>query len=152
MAAFGAAMFSAGAVFSQAGSGAREVFTPAATTEAGVAKLTNGVVTLDAPSHPLIRFSTIQRDRDGEVEVHTRANEHVYVVSGAFEYEVGGTVTGNRNTAPDEWRGGQITGGRHYSAKPGDMMYIPAGVPHHVSLAPGVKLVRYIVVKVNTPS
>ena len=149
---FGAAMFGAGAVFSQSGSGAREVYTPAATTEAGVAKLTNGVVALDAPSHPLLRFSTIQRDRDGEAEVHTKANEHVYVVSGGFEWEVGGTVSGNRNTAPDEWRGGQIAGGRRYSAKAGDMMYIPAGMPHRVRLAPGVKLVRYLVVKVNTPS
>jgi quercetin dioxygenase-like cupin family protein len=148
---FAAAVSGPGAASSQEAGAKREVFTPVETTNAGVADIRNGSVVLDAPSYPGLRFSTIQRDRDGEAEVHTLANEHVYVVAGEFEWEVGGRVTGNRNTAPDEWRGGQIEGGRRYKAKPGDMMYIPAGVPHRVRLAPGVKLVRYLVVKVNTP-
>jgi quercetin dioxygenase-like cupin family protein len=42
-------------------------------------------------------------------------------------------VTGNRQTAPGEFRGGTISGGRDYQLAPGDILWIPAGAPHQVT-------------------
>jgi quercetin dioxygenase-like cupin family protein len=59
---------------------------------------------------------------------------------------MGGRVQGNRETAPDEWRGGTIEGGRTYELAPGDVVWIPAGVPHQV-LVPAGGSFDYLVVK-----
>lgn len=129
-----------------------EAYTPAATIDARMATIgANGVAVLDVPSDPGIRFSSLRRDRDGEVEVHGLANEHIYILEGVLDYEAGGTVSGARATAPNEWRGGQIAGGRRYTLRPGDAMFIPAGTPHRIRLGEGVAHVRYIGVKNNSP-
>ena len=71
----------------------------------------------------------------------------IYVVkSGHAKITVGGRVTGNREAAPTEWRGGDISGGTNYSLAPGDVVFIPAGVPHKTSVSPKASL-TYVLVK-----
>ena len=130
----------------------REVYTPAETIDAKISVTTNGLAVFDAPAYAGLRFTSVRRDRNGEAELHNLANEHIYILEGRIEYEVGGTLDGSRSTAANEWRGGEISQGRRYVLKPGDAMYVPAGVPHRIRLAPGVKSVRYIGVKINSPA
>ena len=131
---------------------AKEAYT---TAETIAARLANppavGAASIDAASHPGIRLTVLRRDRSGEAEAHGLANEHLYLLEGRIDYEVGGTLNGARMTAANEWRSGEIAGARRYSLKPGDVMYIPAGVPHRIRLAQGVSEVRYVGVKINSP-
>ena len=59
----------------------------------------------------------------------------------------GGTVVEGKTTAPGEIRGSGITGGTEIKMVAGDVIHIPAKIPHQMKLAPGAK-VTYFVVKV----
>jgi uncharacterized protein YjlB len=58
---------------------------------------------------------------------------------------VGGQVSGNKETQPTEWRGGEISGGKDYSLAAGDVLFIPAGIPHRVLVAPKASVTYYAV-------
>jgi mannose-6-phosphate isomerase-like protein (cupin superfamily) len=59
----------------------------------------------------------------------------------------GGTVVDGKTTAPGEIRGASIRGGTEVKLGAGDMLHIPAKVPHQMLLAAG-KQVTYFVAKV----
>jgi len=78
----------------------------------------------------------IRRDKNGDTEIHMAFNDIYFVESGHAKITVGGRVTGNRETAPTEWRGGEITGGTDYLLRPGTCFSFPAGIPHKVLVSP----------------
>ena len=88
----------------------------------------------------------IRRDKTGETEIHMAFNDIYFVESGHAKITVGGRVTGNRETAPTEWRGGEISGGTDYPLAPGDVLFIPAGIPHQVLVSPKASI-TYATVK-----
>jgi mannose-6-phosphate isomerase-like protein (cupin superfamily) len=59
----------------------------------------------------------------------------------------GGTVVDGKTTAPGETRGPAIKGGTEVKLGPGDILHIPARVPHQMKLDPGAQ-VTYFVTKV----
>jgi mannose-6-phosphate isomerase-like protein (cupin superfamily) len=74
----------------------------------------------------------LRRTKSGEAEVHDSLNDLFLVRAGRATVTVGGTVTGNRQTSPGEWRGGTIAGGSSFEVGPGDVLWIPAGLPHQI--------------------
>jgi mannose-6-phosphate isomerase-like protein (cupin superfamily) len=76
----------------------------------------------------------LRRTQSGEAEVHEVFNDLFVVRSGHATVSVGGTITGQRLTAPGEWRGGAISGASKFDLGPGDVLWIPAGVPHQVEV------------------
>lgn len=90
---------------------------------------------------------TVRRVAPGEAEVHERMNDLFIVQEGAAQVVVGGSLTGAKNTFPGEWFGGEIAGGHVQKLEAGDILWIPAGMPHRVMPDP-VKHVRYLVVKI----
>jgi mannose-6-phosphate isomerase-like protein (cupin superfamily) len=76
----------------------------------------------------------VRRDRDGEVEVHANDNDVFVAREGTATVTVGGRAEGGRETSPVEHRGGTIIGGRPVTLAPGDVLWIPAGVPHRMTL------------------
>lgn len=121
-------------------------FVSAAALSAKVAKLTDGVGTYAVPTGPGDVVLMVRRDRDGEVEVHTKLNDEFVAQEGHASIRVGGRVEGNRQTAPNEYRGGKMTGGRVYQLAPGDVLWIPAGSPHQM-LVPKGKSFSYLAFK-----
>lgn len=115
--------------------------------------------TADAPSLPAAfsarlladrgayTYLAIRRDRTGEVEVHAAWDDVMVIESGSATVAYGGTVRGGRQTAPGEQRGGAMDGGTTQALGPGDVMVIPAGVPHQV-LVPEGGSGTYVVVKI----
>ena len=88
------------------------------------------------------------RTGPGEVEVHEHWIDYMAIQQGEAEFTSGGTVTGMRDTAPGEKRGGAITGGTVVNLKPGDFLMVPAGQPHLTMIKPGSNF-RAIVIKVR---
>jgi mannose-6-phosphate isomerase-like protein (cupin superfamily) len=88
----------------------------------------------------------IRRDKTGVTEVHMAFNDIIVVKSGRAKITVGGQVSGNKEEQPTEWRGGEIAGGKDYALSPGDVLFIPAGIPHRVLVAPKGS-VTYLAVK-----
>ena len=71
----------------------------------------------------------------------------MFFVEGQATIIYGGTVVDGKVTAPGQTRGSGIKGGTEVNVGPGDVLTIPAKIPHQMKLAPGRK-VTYFVTKV----
>src|SRR5579863_10356724 len=74
----------------------------------------------------------IRREGDGEAEVHDTQADVMFITSGSGDLILGGTVVEGRNTAPGETRGKSITGGTTKKLAVGDVVHVPAKIPHQV--------------------
>jgi mannose-6-phosphate isomerase-like protein (cupin superfamily) len=90
------------------------------------------------------------READGSAEIHERQVDFFFVQSGAATLVYGGEVPEAKTTAPNELRGAAIKGGERKTLGPGDVVHIPARVPHQL-LVPAGKEFTYFVIKVDTP-
>ena len=118
--------------------GATPMYLASKDIDALVAKTKDGVATAQLPTGlPSHMVLVAHRVADGEVEVHKKLADEIIVRSGHAKIQVGGTVTGQRQTAPDEFRGGTMTGGQVFELKPGDAIWIPIGQPHQVLVPKG---------------
>jgi len=70
------------------------------------------------------------RNGPGQVEVHDHETDIFYVTDGEATLVTGGTMVGGKQTAAGQHRGTDIQGGQTQKLKKGDVVTIPAGVPH----------------------
>jgi mannose-6-phosphate isomerase-like protein (cupin superfamily) len=91
-----------------------------------------------------------RRTKPGRAEVHTSLTDVWYVIDGAGTLVTGGSLVDGKQTQPGEIRGRAISGGIPHQLGKGDVIDIPAGVPHWVSAINGKELV-YLTVKISTP-
>jgi mannose-6-phosphate isomerase-like protein (cupin superfamily) len=101
--------------------------------------------------HRTYQYLQIRRPRNGVPEVHDRWTDVTMVQSGHATLLSGGTVNGSHVESPGEHRGGTIVGGSSRPVVAGDLMIIPAGMPHQYLIASGDSL-RYLTIKVVGPS
>jgi mannose-6-phosphate isomerase-like protein (cupin superfamily) len=88
-----------------------------------------------------------RREGPGQVEVHTRDTDVIHVLTGTATFVTGGTMTGRKDTGPEELRGATIEGGETRILKPGDVIIVPSGTPHWFKAVPGP--ITYFTVKVR---
>ncbi|MBV9503729.1 MAG: hypothetical protein JO323_01860 [Acidobacteriia bacterium] len=89
------------------------------------------------------------RSGPGQVEVHDKETDVFYVVSGEATVVTGGMMVGGKQTEPGQWRGFEIRGGQTQHVAKGDVMVIPAGIPHWFKEVP--QSISYYVVKSIKP-
>ncbi len=87
------------------------------------------------------------RDMDGAAEIHTLDTDLVYVLAGSATIITGGAVPTAKPIEPNELRGAAIVGGDSRRVSRGDVVVIPAGVPHMFTDVQGP--LDYYVVKVR---
>ena len=87
------------------------------------------------------------RESDGRVELHKVKADVMVIQTGTATLVTGGEVIDPVTTGPNEIQGSGIKGGVKHAVGPGDVIEIPAGVPHQFLLAPGTQI-TYLVVKV----
>jgi glc operon protein GlcG len=87
------------------------------------------------------------READGIAEIHTLDTDIIYVLEGAATLVTGGSVPEARTTEPNELRGPSIAGGDSRRVVKGDVIVVPAGVPHMFTEVHGP--LNYYVVKVR---
>lgn len=88
------------------------------------------------------------RNRSGGGEVHQNFADLFYILDGHATVLTGGEVVEPKTTAPGETLGASVKGGTPQEVKAGDVVHIPAGVPHQMVLPAG-ETVTYFVVKVE---
>jgi len=93
------------------------------------------------------RFRMLYRDADGNPEQHDAIVDIVYVQSGEGTLVMGGTMIGRRGTTAGEWIGTRLDGGDRHALGEGDIVHIPAGIPHSF-LVPGGKHITYVLLKI----
>ena len=93
-------------------------------------------------------FLLVHREADGQVEWHETQGDVFFVQSGSATLVVGGTYLNGETVAPHEKRNGSIQGGARQKLSAGDVVRIPARVPHQVVLD-GAHEFTYLVIKVK---
>ena len=96
------------------------------------------------------RFRFIRRDGDGAPEQHDNIIDVVIVQSGEGVLLLGGTLVDPESGSEGEWRGSGIEGGERHPLAPGDVVHIPATVPHSF-LVPQAGHLTYVLVKFPAP-
>jgi quercetin dioxygenase-like cupin family protein len=82
----------------------------------------------------------------GQVEIHDKETDVIYVVDGEATFVTGGKVVNGKVTAPGQTRGPEMTGGDVHHLTKGDVIVVPAGTSHWFKEVP--KSISYYVVKV----
>ena len=89
------------------------------------------------------------RDKAGQVEVHEKETDVIYIIDGEATFVTGGTMVGGKQTKAGQQLGTDIKGGESRHLAKGDVIVVPAGTPHWFKEVPGT--VSYFVVKVLKP-
>ena len=100
-------------------------------------------------TRPDLLVSGSHREKGGEVEVHDKETDVLYIVDGEATFVYGGKMVGGKVSRPGQWLGSDITSGQTRHIVKGDVFVIPAGIPHWFKEVP--KSVSYFVVKVLKP-
>jgi mannose-6-phosphate isomerase-like protein (cupin superfamily) len=93
------------------------------------------------------KFMVAHREGSGLAESHDTEADIMMISKGQVTMVYGGTIVDGKTTAPGETRGPAIKGGTEVKLGPGDVLHIPAKVPHQMKLDPGAQ-VTYFVTKV----
>jgi mannose-6-phosphate isomerase-like protein (cupin superfamily) len=107
-----------------------------------------------AQGRPLVELESFKvhasrRTEAGKAEVHERETDVIYVLQGRATLVTGGQVVAGKPIGPGEIRGEAIAGGASQGLTPGDVMIVPAGLPHWFQTVEAPFL--YYVVKVVEP-
>lgn len=89
------------------------------------------------------------RAEAGQVEVHDKETDVMYIVDGSATFVTGGKMIGGKSTGPGQMRGKEIQGGQTRQLNKGDVVVVPAGIPHWFEKVP--TSISYYVVKVLKP-
>lgn len=93
------------------------------------------------------RFRLLYRNADGLPEQHDTIVDVVMVQSGEGTLQLGGDMIGRRaGSGAGEYLGTRLEGGTRHRLGPGDVVHIPAGIPHSF-LVPQGKHLTYVLVK-----
>jgi glc operon protein GlcG len=87
-----------------------------------------GAVLFDGGERYMVHAS--RREKPGMAEVHTLDADIVHVLDGTATLVTGGKATDLKMTGAGEFRGAGIEGGEERQLSKGDVVIVPAGVPH----------------------
>src|SRR5215469_15392292 len=95
-----------------------------------------------AGTSPKLQFGTYSwslahREKSGEVESHETRDIVMIVQSGKATLVVGNDIVDPTRPSPTELRGTAIRNGTQRVVEAGDVINMPAGVPHQFLIAPG---------------
>jgi mannose-6-phosphate isomerase-like protein (cupin superfamily) len=88
------------------------------------------------------------RNQSGGAELHDKLADLLIMVGGSAILQSGGTIVDSKSVGPGETRGVALTGYRERTLHLGDVIHIPAGVPHLMKLEKNTS-VLYFVVKIQ---
>jgi mannose-6-phosphate isomerase-like protein (cupin superfamily) len=86
------------------------------------------------------------REKSGGGELHQNFADMFVILDGHATIVTGGSVVEEKTVGPGEVRGKSVEGGTRQEVKAGDVVHIPAGMPHQTLVADG-ETVTYFVVK-----
>lgn len=88
------------------------------------------------------------RERSGGGELHQNFADIFFILDGHATVVTGGSLVEQKTTGAGEMRGKSVEGGSRQEVKAGDVVHIPAGMPHQTLVRDG-DTVTYFVVKVE---
>jgi mannose-6-phosphate isomerase-like protein (cupin superfamily) len=110
------------------------------------AAIANGGALANGPDFAV---SIAKRTAAGQVEIHDKETDTFYILDGEATFVTGGTIIGGRVSRPSQQLGTDIQGGQTHHLTKGDVITIPAGLPHWFKEV--TKPVTYYMVKIIKP-
>jgi mannose-6-phosphate isomerase-like protein (cupin superfamily) len=98
--------------------------------------------------HETFHYVESRRVANGSPEIHDDWVDVTLVQAGRATLLVGGRVSGGTLASPGEHRGGTIAGGTPHPLGAGDLLVVPAGIPHQFQVVRGDSVV-YLTIKVQ---
>ena len=96
------------------------------------------------------QFHMNHKEGTAESEIHDHWAEFQIIRNGEGTMRLGGTVVNAKITEPGETRGTALEGAVGQPLRAGDLLYIPAGTPHH-TVVDRTKSQDKLIVKVWVP-
>lgn len=90
------------------------------------------------------------READGLMEIHENWADLMFVHSGEATLLLGGTIPDARTDAPGEIRGSTAVGAVRRFIRSGEVVLVPAGMPHQFLVEPGEQ-VTFFTMKIAKP-
>lgn len=127
------------------------LFIPAAVSDGVTFVSHDKVEAALAKGGPLVTASNLivqgsHRDKAGQVEVHEKETDVIYMQDGEATFVTGGRMIDGKLIRPGQYMGKEIQGGESHHLVKGDVIVVPAGTPHWFKEVPGT--ISYFVVKV----
>lgn len=91
-------------------------------------------------------FNVRHSGGDAPLEQHRDWHDLSLYLAGGNDSLVGGTLERAEETNDGEWRNGTLTGGTVFHARPGDLLWTPAGIPHQSHFLPHT---TFVIVKLR---
>lgn len=113
-----------------------------------LAKYGNGSASETIREYPLYSAELSFCERTGDAEVHCSHSSLFHVLAGAATLMIGGTLNRPRSAGAGEVRGDSTEHGSPQDLRQGDVVHIPAGVPHQILVA-GDKSITCLVVRIR---
>jgi mannose-6-phosphate isomerase-like protein (cupin superfamily) len=88
------------------------------------------------------------RSKSGKAELHEKFADFYFVLGGEATLVSGGKIVNSATSSPGEVRGDSVQDGKETRLKKGDIVHIPANIPHQLVLAKGATF-QYFIVKVQ---
>ena len=111
-----------------------------------------GKTALLVPGDGAYEVQTNRRVKDGNIEIHVKETDIFYIMDGSATFLMGGTAVDPHPGRPDrplQLTAKEITNPEVHELKKGDVVVIPAGVPHWFKKVNGS--IDYLVVKSIKP-
>lgn len=85
------------------------------------------------------------RRSSGGGELHQHFADIFFILDGHASVLTGGQLVDAKTTAPGETRGKSVEGGTRQELRAGDVVHIPAGVPHQMLLNEGDSITYFVI-------
>ncbi len=86
------------------------------------------------------------RQKSGGGELHQNFADVFFIIDGHATVVTGGKIVDEKSVSPGEIRGKSVEGGSHQEVSAGDVVHIPAGLPHQ-TIVPDGETITYFVIK-----
>ena len=105
----------------------------------------NGAASVKLSEYPNHFTMVSLRHQTGNAEVHENFADFFLVVEGTATLLTGGTVQDPKTDLPGEIRGAAILNGTSTTLHPGDVVHIPATIPHQLLVTKDSTFVYYVI-------
>ncbi|MEO8737237.1 MAG: hypothetical protein ABI380_11940 [Edaphobacter sp.] len=123
----------------------REIAKQGADQLAAAKKSPTGLSTVTLATYPGHHTMLIARSKSGVAEVHANYSDFLIVVDGGGTELTGGTVVNPEEQPDGETRGLRVDGATAHILHKGDVIHIPAGMPHQAIQAPGQTITLFVI-------
>ncbi|MBZ5512879.1 MAG: hypothetical protein LAN70_17165 [Acidobacteriia bacterium] len=111
-------------------------------------EITKSQILFNGGDHYVVDTSYFHAKHKAEAQAHAETDEILLVLAGEAQLTLGGKIIDEhlKDGSKVEFRGTGIKGGKVFKVKPGDVVSVPRGTPHHVE--PGEGYIVYMVIKI----